>query len=196
MTRQARLLTALTALSISCAPVVQVHAQAVTTAAFAGRAIDGKTEVEKAMGRCALALIAGALVGAAVADWRRRGEGAALGAAAGGLVCAAMLSVANKKDKEYVRALQLTALNSGEQQTQQWQTADNKAASATISASNVVQVTSPKTADVLNCRRLSTDLKIEDQESSSSDVVCLKGDSWVTLDKLKADGIRPQDVTV
>ncbi len=161
---------------------------------FNAAQIAGKTEVEKAIGRCALAVIVGAGIGAATSD--NRGRGAATGAAIGGVVCVAMLSIASNRDKERLRDAQLSALNTGRIQHASWTTEENKSASAMVSASNVVEVSAPKTAEVVKCRRVNTQLDIDGQANSTSDVVCLRGDSWVTLDKLKGTGIRASDVQV
>ena len=162
--------------------------------AFAAAQITGKTEVEKAMGRCALAVVIGAGIGAAASD--NRGQGAVTGAAIGGVVCIAMLSVASTRDKARLREAQLAALNTGQVQHASWTTTDNKAASAMVSAGDVVEVSAPKKAEVVKCRRVNTQLDVDGQANSTSDVVCLRGDSWVTLDKLKPMGIRPADVQV
>ena len=172
---------------------VAAAAQPIDPGSYGGARIEGKTEVEKAIGGCAAAVIIGALAGAAIAG---SNEGALIGAGAGGLLCAAMMSVASKRDKAQLRALQLQALNTGQEQTSNWQTPDNKAVSAIVHASDVVEVTTPKTAEVLRCRRVSTTLRVEEAASDTSDVVCLQGDSWMTIDKLKATGVRSKDIAV
>lgn len=190
-----RILGACLVAALALQPVVAA-AQPVDAGAYGGARIDGKTEVEKAIGGCAAALIIGALAGAAVAGKNNRGQGALIGAGAGGLLCAAMMSIASKRDKEQLRVLQLQALNTGQQQTSNWQTADNKAVSAIVQASDVVEVTAPKTSEVLRCRRVSTTLRVDEAASDTTDVVCLQGDSWMTIDKLKATGVRSKDIAV
>jgi hypothetical protein len=161
---------------------------------YSASRIDGQTEVEKTIGRCAAAVVAGALVGALLGG-RNAGRGAAIGAAAGVGVCAFMMSVASNRDKAHLRELQLQALNTGQAQ-EAWQTSDGKAASATITTSNVVDVSARKTGEMLKCRRATTHLSVDGQGSDATDIVCLHGDSWLTLDKLKALGVEPGDVTV
>lgn len=162
--------------------------------AFNAAQITGKTEVEKAIGRCAFAVLAGAALGAAASE--NRGRGAATGAAIGGVVCVAMLSIASANDKARLREAQLAALNTGQIQHANWTTTENKAASAMVSAGDVVEVSARKSDEVVKCRRVNTQLDVDGQTNATSDVVCLRGDSWVTLDKLKPMGIRPTDVQV
>lgn len=191
--------TRLAACALSALLVLQpaaAQAQLDTAAVgYSAARIDGKTEVEKAMGRCAAAIIAGALLGAAV-NSDNRGQGAVAGGTIGGVLCAAMLAVASKNDKARLRQAQLAALNTGVMHAEDWTTSDNKAASARVTAGDVVEVTAPKTAQVLKCRRVNTQLYVDGQGTDTSDVVCLNGDSWVTLDKLKSIGVRAADVQV
>jgi hypothetical protein len=174
-----------------------VYAQAAnTSSSFAATGIDGRTEVDRTIGKCIAAVAVGALAGALLGGRRNAGGGAVIGAGIGAGVCAMMMSVANAHDRQRLRQLQLESLNSGQPQTDQWQTTDGHDASATVTASNVVQVTAPKSNEVLNCRRISTQVNSQGQDNSTSDVVCLHGDQWVTLDKLKALGVQPGDVNV
>jgi len=164
---------------------------------YGANRIDGKTEVEKAMGRCAATVLVGALLGAAVgSDSGQAGRGAAIGAAAGAGVCAIMLKVASNKDKERLREAQLAAANSGASQTTEWTTDQGQDARATVTASPIVQVSAPKTQETLPCRRTRTEVTVGEQSNQTTDVVCLHGDRWLTLDKLKALGIKPADVHV
>jgi hypothetical protein len=174
-----------------------VYAQAANNSSgFAATGIDGKTEVDRTIGKCVAAVAVGALAGALLGGRRNAGGGAAIGAGLGAGVCAIMMSVANAHDRERLRQLQLQSLNSGQPQTDRWQTTDGHDASATVTASNLVQVTAPKSNEVLNCRRISTQVNSQGQDNSTSDVVCLHGDQWLTLDKLKALGVQPGDVNI
>ena len=173
------------------------YAQAATDSAnFTGTSIDGRTEVDRTIGKCIAAVAAGAILGALIGGRRNAGSGAAIGAGVGVGACAIMMSIANEHDRERLRQLQLQSLNSGQSQTDQWRTADGQDASATVTASSVVQVTAPKSSEVLNCRRVNTQVESQGRDASSSDVVCLHGDKWVTLDRLKGLGVQPSDVSI
>ncbi|MDR3508595.1 MAG: hypothetical protein P4L64_11905 [Caulobacteraceae bacterium] len=173
------------------------YAQAVSdSAGFAATGIDGRTEVDRTIGKCIAAVAAGALVGALIGGRRNAGSGAAIGAGLGVGACAIMMSVANAHDRERLRELQLQSLNSGQSRSDQWRTSDGHEASATVTASNVVQVTAQKSSEVLNCRRINTQVDAQGRDTSTSDVVCLHGDKWMTLDKLKDIGIQPSDVSI
>jgi hypothetical protein len=186
------LLTA--ALSAAAVQAPAAYAQAADTGGrFNAERIDGQTAVEKAIGRCVLAVTGGAVLGALLGGRRNAGRGALLGAGAGAGICVMMVSVASGQDKARLRQLQLDAVNSGQDQSQRWRTSDGKDVAATVSAGNVMQVASRTSGDVLKCRRANTHLDVNGQGSDSTDVVCLQGDSWVTLDKLK--GVQQSDVT-
>lgn len=177
-------------------PAAAFAQTAAAVQSFNAPRFEGQTQVERTMGRCVVAVAGGALVGAFLGGRRNAGRGALIGAGAGIGICAYMMSVASARDKERLRELQLQAMNSGQTVQDQWQTSDGKMAAASITTSKVVQVSATKSADVLNCRRATTHLSVNGQTNDSSDVVCLHGDSWVTLDKLKSMGINVGDVAV
>lgn len=182
---------------LALGPPSLATAQVTDQAGYSARSITGKTEVEKAMGRCAAAVIGGALLGAIAGNQSNQaGRGAAVGAAVGAGVCAMMMSVASSRDKENLRLLQLQAVNTGQPQAQEWRTSDGQAVSAVVNASNVVEISAPKTQEVVQCRRANTRLTMDGQESMTSDVVCLQGDSWVTVDQLKKLGIKSSDIEI
>ena len=163
------------------------------SAPVAGTSIEGKTEVEKAIGRCVAAVVGGALLGALLGGRRNAGSGAVIGGAVGAGVCAIMLSMASAQDKARLRQIQLEALNSGQPQTDQWQTTEGRYVTATVTPSNFVQVTAPKTETPVKCTRMITQLSASGQGSPSSELRCLSGDTWVPPEEL---GIKPSDLNV
>lgn len=182
------------AMSVALVPASASFAQTANDS-YAATHLDGQTEVDKAVGKCIATVAAGAALGALLGG-HNRGRGAAIGAGLGVGACAIMLAVANNRDKERLRQLQLQAANTGASQSDQWQTADGHSASATVTTTKVVDVTAPKTQQTLKCRRTNVQLSVGGNESSSSDIVCLQGDSWVTLDKLRDQGITPGSVNL
>jgi hypothetical protein len=210
------------------------------TFSASGSRLVGKTNVERALGKCAASLLGGALLGALIGKAAGdTGKGAAIGAAAGGVVCAIMLKVASDKDKQQLRLMQLEALNSNSLQTASWTSDEGDAVTANITPTgtgnvvvadkgsltcraddyckvgdswfarndiinNIVDPTSPRVipaglgnARVLQCRRTSTSVKVDDQDASQgTDVACLVGDTWVTGDELKKRKIREEDIRI
>ncbi|TKV41565.1 hypothetical protein A0U87_20625 [Sphingobium sp. MP9-4] len=129
-----------------------------------GQRLSGKTAVEKTIGKCVLALVIGGGLGAAL----KGKNGAAIGLAAGGLVCALMMKTASDKDKARVRAAELEAFNSNAMQRASWTTDDGTPAELAVmpSGQGSVLMTS---AGSLECRR---------------DNQCRIGDSWFPKDQI------------
>jgi outer membrane lipoprotein SlyB len=69
-----------------------------------------KSEIDKAIGKCALSVLGGAVLGGLVAGKKNRAAGALGGAAIGGVVCALIVDDAKKKDRIY--QAQLAAVQS------------------------------------------------------------------------------------
>lgn len=60
-----------------------------------------KSEIDKAIGKCALSVLGGAVLGGLIAGKKNRATGALGGAAIGGIVCALIVDDAKKKDRIY-----------------------------------------------------------------------------------------------
>jgi hypothetical protein len=177
-------------------PVGAFAQSAADSNTFGASQIEGQTQVEKTVGKCVVAVAGGAIIGALLGGRQNAGRGALIGAGAGVGVCAYMMSVASAQDKARLKELQLRSLNSGQSTQDQWQTSDGKYATANVSTSNIVRVSTKKSGEVVNCRRANTHLSVNGQANDSSDIVCLRGDSWVTLDKMRSMGVDVGDVVV
>lgn len=178
----------------TAAQLTPAVAQAEVQTAY-GSSIKGKTQVERAIGKCTGSIVGGAILGALVgAAAKDTGTGALIGAAAGAGLCAYLLVVASKQDKQALRDAQLQAINSGQTYQTTWTTTDGKPAAASVQVSPIVQVSAPKTKETLRCRRARTTLAVADAPQSFDDAVCLVGDTWVTGKDLKEMGINDSDV--
>lgn len=145
-------------------------------AQYGGRALQGKTHVERAIGKCVGSLLIGGLLGAgigAVAGDAKRG--ALLGLGTGAVVCAVLIAAASSKDKAAMRAAQLEALNSGNVQTVSWQTEQGELARTVVApgAPGSVLLTN---AGSLQCRQ---------------DDTCQVGDSWYPRAEILAGRAAP-----
>jgi predicted lipid-binding transport protein (Tim44 family) len=76
-----------------------------------------QTAVDKAVQRCVgtvlVGAVGGALIGAAAGGKRGAATGGLIGGGAGGAMCAVMLAVANKEDRERIRAIEQAAVSQG-----------------------------------------------------------------------------------
>lgn len=143
---------------------------------YAGRTLQGKTHVERAIGKCATSLLIGGLlgagIGAAAGDAKK---GALLGLGAGAVVCAVLVAAASSKDKAAMRAAELEALNSGTVQIVSWQTEQGQIARTVVApgAPGSVLLTD---AGSLQCRQ---------------DDMCRVGDSWFPKADIMAGRAAP-----
>jgi hypothetical protein len=129
-----------------------------------GQRLAGKTYVEKAIGKCILAMIIGGGLGAAI----KGKDGALVGLAAGGLVCALIMKGAGDKDKARIRDAQLAALSTNKLQESSWSTDQGANAQlAVVPMGDGAVLMTDKGS--LECRR-------DDQ--------CRVGDSWYPKDQI------------
>jgi hypothetical protein len=145
-------------------PIVAQRAEAQATYNAQGQRLSGKTYVEKSIGKCIVALLIGGGLGAAI----KGKDGALVGLAAGGLVCALIMKAAGDKDKARMRDAQLAALNSNARQDASWETDGGAHAQLAVvpAGSGTVLMTS---AGSLECRR---------------DNQCRVGDNWYPKDQI------------
>ena len=92
--------------------------------------------------------------------------------------------------------MQLQAVNTGNRQYSSWRTEEGEVVRASVTTSQPVDVTAPKTQEKLKCRRTNTTLSVGTETSDTSDVVCLLGDSWVMADNLSDVGIKKSDIAI
>jgi len=146
-------------------------AAALQTGRASGSRIDGKTQVDRAIGQCLAAVLLGALGGTVI----KKGKGTLIGAAAGGLVCAVLIKVASNKDKTRIRQAQLVAFNESRIQNANWVTDEGAKAELSVTpiAQGAVVMTS---AGSIECRR---------------DNQCRIGDSWFPKDQILAKNADP-----
>jgi len=172
---------------------------AVSSTAFAqggrpyGSRLEGKTAVDRAIGKCVGAVIGGAILGAIagrVVSRNGTGKGALLGAGVGGVACAVMVSMAGKKDKARIRALQLEALNTGRSQSDSWQTDKGETAVATATVAPIRQISAPTSGEALRCTTVQMSVSTSAKGGQFQDIACLVGDTWLTGDKLKPYGLN------
>lgn len=145
-------------------PVSSEQALAQATYNAQGQKLAGKTFVEKAIGKCVVAVLLGAGLGAAI----KGKDGALVGAGLGGLVCALMMKAASDKDKERVRDAQLAALNSNTQQQDTWSTDQGATVQLAVMPEGDGKLLMTSTGSI-ECRR-------DDQ--------CRIGDSWYPKDQI------------
>ena len=81
-----------------------------------------QTAVDKAVQRCVgtvlVGAVGGALIGAAAGGKRGAATGGLIGGGAGGAMCAVMLAVANKEDRERIRQIEQAAVAQGASKTE------------------------------------------------------------------------------
>lgn len=162
---QKRKLTAALAIGIFVLnPILSQQVMAQATYNAQGQKLSGKTFVEKSIGKCVVAVLLGAGLGAAV----KGKDGALIGAGLGGLVCALMLKAASDKDKARVRDAQLAALGSNHSQQETWSTDQGATAQLAVMpmGDGTVMMTN---SGSLECRR---------------DNQCRIGDSWYPRDQI------------
>lgn len=94
-----------------------------------GSGVSGGWQVDSIVSKCVLAIgggaLLGAIVGAAAGGNRRIGAGAAIGAGAGGVLCAVMASL-DAQDRERVRLAQLDAATTGSVRSSTYVGADGR----------------------------------------------------------------------
>lgn len=173
------------AASAAPASVMVIAAQAAPPAGYQGRALVGKTNVDRAIGKCAGALVLGALLGAGIgAAAGDAGKGAAIGAGVGAVACVVLLKIASDRDKRQIRAAQLEALNAApgapRAQTAVW-TSEKGAEVRT-------DVTASAPGSVLLSQAGSLQCRADDQ--------CKVGDSWypkatILAGQVDANAARP-----
>lgn len=145
-------------------PIASQQAMAQATYNAQGQKLSGKTFVEKSIGKCVVAVLLGAGLGAAV----KGKDGALVGAGLGGLVCALMLKAASDKDKARIRDAQLAALGSNQLQQETWSTDQGATAQLAVmpAGDGTVMMTN---SGSIECRR---------------DNQCRIGDSWYPKDQI------------
>lgn len=145
-------------------PIASRQVMAQATYNSQGQKLSGKTFVEKSIGKCIVAVLLGAGLGAAI----KGKDGALVGAGVGGLVCALILKAASDKDKARVRDAQLAALNSNRLQEDTWSTDEGATAQLAVvpAGEGTVLMTSNGS---IECRR---------------DNQCRIGDSWYPRDQI------------
>lgn len=163
--------TPLLAIAVASAPVVGTAAAPEVSSWQSGTAgtLKGKTHVDRAIGKCVLSVVGGAilggLIGAAAGSTKK---GALIGGAAGVGLCAILMKVASDKDKAYVRQAQLDAANLGQYQTRSWRGSEGDLIQTAVSPSAPVPVVIGEKGSY-RCR---------------TDNMCLVGDQWVAYDTL------------
>lgn len=141
-----------------------------------GLALRGKTNVDRAVGKCVGAVFLGALLGAGLgAIGGNAGDGALIGAGVGVGVCAIIMKVASDRDKREIRNAQLAAFNSAQSINASWTTQEGLNAQATVVPTGSGSVMVAKNGS-LQCR---------------SDNQCLVGDNWYSRDAILAGSIDP-----
>jgi hypothetical protein len=147
-----------------------------------------RTEVEKAMGKCAASVIGGALLGAVIGNNTGDGDarrGATIGAVAGVGFCAVLIAMANDRDKRQIAEAQALAAEQGGTQTRQYVGNDGLKRSVSIKAvdfhptpANVSAGDRAAQPDRL-CRRLNTTLEVEGKGTAvvPNEVVCRNDDN-------------------
>lgn len=152
-------------------PSQPIEAQLVTASK-----IKGKTNVERAIGKCFASVLGGALLGALIGKAAGdSGKGALVGAAAGGVACAIMLKVAKDKDKEQIRQAQLLALNNNQFTRTQWTTEEGEVAVASVMPTGSGSVVVADKGSIF-CR---------------TDDVCKVGDNWYPKENILNGTIDP-----
>jgi surface antigen len=88
-----------------------------------GQTATNEWQIDSVAARCLASVaggaVVGALIGAAAGGGSRTGSGALLGAAAGGVLCAVMVTL-DEQDRARIRAAQLEAARTGQDQTLQY----------------------------------------------------------------------------
>lgn len=154
----------------STAPAVPI------VAATTGSSLKGKTNLDRAVGKCVMSVVFGAILGAAVgAAAGDVGSGLAVGAGVGAVVCAVLLKVASDKDKKQIREAQLAAFNSNQLERSVWTTEDGLAAQVTVVPTGNGKVLVAKNGS-LECR---------------SDNQCRVGDTWYPQEDILAGRLDP-----
>jgi len=145
-------------------PIASQHALAQATYNAQGQRLAGKTFVEKAIGKCILAMVLGGGLGAAI----KGKDGALVGLAAGGLICALIMKGASDKDKARIRDAQLTALGTNNLQQASWSTDQGATAQLAVLPAGDGTVVMTNNGSI-ECRR---------------DNLCRIGDSWYPKDQV------------
>ncbi|WP_353230264.1 hypothetical protein [Novosphingobium sp.] len=145
-------------------PIASQHALAQATYNAQGQKLSGKTHVEKAIGKCLIAMLIGGGLGAAI----KGRDGALVGLAAGGVVCALIMKGASDKDKARIRDAQLAALNTNKLQESSWSTDQGASAQLAVMPAGDGSVLMTDKGS-LECRR---------------DNQCRVGDSWYPKEQI------------
>lgn len=142
-----------------------------------GSSLEGKTNVERAIGKCIGSVLGGALLGGLVgAVAGNAKKGALIGTAVGAGVCAVMVKIASKRDKAALRAAQLNAVNEGKIQRTSWESSEGAQLYAVLTPSAPVPLVVSSSGS-FRCR---------------TDNRCLVGDEWVPYQTL----IKPESATL
>lgn len=142
-----------------------------------------RTEVEKAMGKCAAGILVGALAGAVIGNNSGDGDakrGAAIGAVAGVGFCAVLMTMANERDKRQIADAQAMAAQDGIAQRRQYVGNDGLKRTVAVSSEDIYD--NSLSASPRLCRRLNTTLEVEGKGSAvvPNEVVCRQDDgSWL-----------------
>jgi len=107
----------------------------------------------------------GALVGAAAGSTK---SGALIGTAVGVGVCAIIMKIASKKDKDALRNAQILAANAGDVQQRSWVSSEGAKLNAVVAPSGMVPLVISSTGSY-RCR---------------TDNRCLVGDEWMPYESL------------
>lgn len=164
MLRKWKLTVALVIGATALNPIASQQALAQATYNAQGQRLAGKTFVEKAIGKCLAAMFIGGALGAVI----KGKDGALVGLAAGGLVCALIMKGASDKDKARIREAQLAGLGTNELQEASWSTDQgaNVQLAVVPAGEGSVLMTDKGT---LECRR---------------DNQCRVGDNWYPKDQI------------
>ncbi len=130
-----------------------------------GSTLEGKTNVDRALGKCIGSVIGGALLGAliggAAGDTKK---GALIGTAVGAGVCVILIKVASNQDKRALREAQLNAANEGRVERRSWVSSEGAELNAVVTPSKPVPLVVSSSTGSYRCR---------------TDNMCLVGDTWV-----------------
>lgn len=152
-----------------------------------------ETALDRSIHQCIGSVIIGTALGALIgAASHRVGQGAAIGAGAGGVACAVFMAMNNAQDKQRIRQSELAAASSGRNQSVSYAGSDGQ--QRTVSTS--VQPAAVPASAAANgntvvgpCRRTQTQISVAGQGSASlpPELVCrtTQGD-WVPLPSTSA----------
>jgi uncharacterized membrane protein YebE (DUF533 family) len=148
---------------------------ALTLSGCASTGDGSRTALDRSIGKCALSIGAGAILGAligAASGRKGAGTGALVGAGAGTVACAVILAMNNEQDKARVRAEQAATLNSGHATQETYVGDDGQARTirTSVEAANIpTAVNATATASPTICRRTQTQITVQGKGSATLD---------------------------